>query len=240
MRRRDLCAVDEVRLEAVVVWRIVARGDDHAGVRLVMAHRKAELRRRARAVEDERLAPESDPGGRGEFAEMPGEMPHIVRDDDAGLRRVPAVSEVFRHVAVQADHGAQEGEIVEQVAADVGVLGRALGVDLAGFRSRCFHPDRAAAHAARAELEVAKETVVQFAPFPAGDQFLQALLCPAGQTRLEPRPEIIRGTTEQLAILDGLGDLIGEAHGRGIFQRSLFIVHWPFRPPNRQTVRNEQ
>jgi hypothetical protein len=53
---------------------------------------------------------------------MTREMADVVRDDDARLGAAALGREIPRDVAMQADDGAQQGEVVEQVAADVGVL----------------------------------------------------------------------------------------------------------------------
>src|SRR5205814_9294980 len=52
MRFDYLSAIAEVDLVTVVVWRVVAGGDDNAGVGLQIADSKRKLRSRARAIKD--------------------------------------------------------------------------------------------------------------------------------------------------------------------------------------------
>ena len=52
MRFDHLRAITEVNLVAIVVWRVVAGGDDNAGVGLQIADSKRKLRSRARAIKD--------------------------------------------------------------------------------------------------------------------------------------------------------------------------------------------
>ena len=56
MRLDHLRAVVEVNFVAVVVRRVVARGDDDAGARAEVTHGEGKFRRRARPVEDEGIA----------------------------------------------------------------------------------------------------------------------------------------------------------------------------------------
>jgi hypothetical protein len=62
VRRDDLCPVLKIRLESVVVRRVVARGDHHAAMGLQPAHRETELRRRTRRFKNEGDAAEPAPG----------------------------------------------------------------------------------------------------------------------------------------------------------------------------------
>ncbi len=98
--RQDLAAVAEVALEAVVVGRVVAGGDDDAGVGAEMPDGEAELRRGARAVEQPRLAAEGAPGRGDRLGERAREVPDVVGDDQArgGLAE-------RREMAVQAGGG---------------------------------------------------------------------------------------------------------------------------------------
>jgi hypothetical protein len=152
-----------------------------------------------------------------------------MRDDDLRLRAAALPDEIFRHVAIQADDGAGEGELVEEVAADRRVLGTAAGRKRAGLGPGRDLADGAAAHAAGAELEVTVETVVEFAPLPAGDEFLQALLGPGRQAAREPGVQVVGGDRHQLAGLHGREDLVGRGHGNGTIVRfSSFIVQLSF------------
>ena len=85
VRLHHLRAVAEVHLVAVVVRRIVARGDDDARVRALVAHRKGKLRRRARRGEEADIAPEIHRDLGGELRELPREMARVVRDRDLRL-----------------------------------------------------------------------------------------------------------------------------------------------------------
>src|SRR4051812_5301911 len=95
---------------------------------------------------------------------MPGKMPHIMGDHEPGFRTLVFLREVFRRVAIKTNDRADEGEVVEEIAANRRVFRRAAFVNFArlGFgRNDTYRP---AAHSAGAELEISIEAVVQFAP----------------------------------------------------------------------------
>src|SRR5271165_4036793 len=163
MGRHDLAAVDEVRLEPVVVRRVVARRDYGAGVGAYAPHGEAQLRGRPGPVEDERVAPELGPDRRGELAKVPREEPDVVRYHEARRRALALPAEVTLRVAEQPDHRPCERHVVQEVAPDPGVLRRPVGARRPGLRAAGDRADRSAAHAARAELELAVEAVVQLA-----------------------------------------------------------------------------
>ena len=190
VRRRHLATVLEVGLVAVVVRRIVTGRDDHPAMRLIPADGKTQLRGRARALKNGSLAAQLDPGGRSQFAEMPGEMPHIVRDDDLGPGGTFLRRQIFLNVAVKTDRGPHEREIVHHVTADTRVFRRTKGIQGSGLGFGWYDSDGTSAHATGAKLKVAIETVVQLRPDSALHQFGHALGRPSGQAALPPRGEI--------------------------------------------------
>src|SRR5258708_34820797 len=113
---------------------------------------------------------------------------------------------------IKPDHCANQREIVEQAAAPLAVLGRTARVARAGLRPGRDEPDGAPAHAAGAELEVAVEAVVEFAPLPALDEFVEALLRPARQAGLQPRVQVLHGAGQQFSLPGGLGDFLSGSH----------------------------
>ena len=170
VRRDDLAAVLEIGLEAVVVRRVVARGDHHAAMGLQPAHRETELRGGTRRLENERHASEPGPGRRGQLAEMPREMPHVVGDDQLGRIIPRGAGKESVHVAVEADRGAHVREIIHHVAADRRMLRRAQRTGLSGLALRGHDANRATAHPASAKFEIAVEAVVELAPGALGRQ----------------------------------------------------------------------
>ena len=213
VRRCDLRPVGKVGLEAVVVRRIVAGRDDDTRMRLQMAHGEAELRGRARAVENDRLAAQPRPGGSSQLAEVPGEVAHVVCNDDLGLRRALLRREVFGDVAVQADHGPGQRELVEQVAAHGRVLGTAGGGQHSGLGLGRDLAAGAATHPAGAEFQVAVKAVVELGPLAALNELDEALLRPGRQAGLQPGIQVIGGARQQFAVLGGLFDLSSGGHG---------------------------
>src|SRR4051812_23019284 len=85
MRLHDLRAIAEVNFVAVVVRRIVARGDDNAGIRPFLAHRERKLRSRARRGEKADIASEIYRHLRRQLGELSRKMPRIMRDGDLRL-----------------------------------------------------------------------------------------------------------------------------------------------------------
>ena len=84
MRGEHLAAVAEAALEAIIVGRIVARGNDDAGMGAEMADREAQLRGRTGTDEEIGFTTEFTPSAGDEFGEVAGEMADVVRDDEAG------------------------------------------------------------------------------------------------------------------------------------------------------------
>jgi hypothetical protein len=213
VRRHDLPAILEVRLKTVVVGRIVARGDDYAAMRLEPAHAEAELRRRARAVEDVRRAAEARPRGGRQFAKMPGEVPHVVRDHELGQIVAAALRKVGVRVAEEADDRADQREVVQHIAADRGVGGRALRTQRPALGGRGNHADGPAAHPAGAKLEEAVEPVVQLGPRPLVGKFVDAGQRPGGKAGAEPCRQVFNRTGQKLTRLTGGLDFRKSGHG---------------------------
>jgi len=111
---RDLPAVREAALEAVIVRRVVAGRDDHARVGAEVADREAQLRRRAGIGEEVRLAPQLGPGRGEEFRKVAGEMPDIMGDHEPGGRMLGG------DLAPEAEPGAEDVEIIQASRADGG------------------------------------------------------------------------------------------------------------------------
>ena len=162
----DLAAVAEAALEAVVMGRVMARRDDHAGMGAEVADREAQLRRRTRAGEEVGLAAEFAPGAGDELGEVAGEVADVMGDDEAGagLGRGDMLPE--------ADDRAEHVDVVEAGRTDGGADRQALGVDFVG----CGDPaDRPAAHAAGTEGDALVESVLDFRPGAPVAQVLQGI-----------------------------------------------------------------
>ena len=94
-------------------------------------------------------------------------------------------------MAKEAYGSANESVVVEDVAADGGVLGRAQRTDLALLGRGGNRPDGPAAHASGPEFEVAVKAVVELAPSLLGHEFFEAGACPAGQAGGKPGLHVI-------------------------------------------------
>ena len=81
----DLRAVVEIGFEAVVVRRIVAGGEDDAGVGAEFAHGEGKLRRGARAFEEIGIAAEIRADLGAEFREIAREMAGVMGEDEHRL-----------------------------------------------------------------------------------------------------------------------------------------------------------
>ncbi len=100
VRLDDLGSVAEVDLVAVIVRRIVARGDDDPRAGIDQAHAEAELRRGARAGEDKHVHAILRRDARGQFGEILGKVPRVMGDGDARL----AGQVVLREPLLQVGH----------------------------------------------------------------------------------------------------------------------------------------
>ena len=167
-----LTAVASVKLHAIIVRRIVARGDhDVPGLRAVVADRKRKLRRRAIVREEKRIDAEIVQRAGGDFAEGLRKKADVVRDDDAEL--LPRIE--LEQVSAQRGDGAADVVVVEHVRAGArkfrpwscgwGLARLGLGDDLA---------HGPAAHAAGAKRDVAVKTVVEFRPRLGREEFVDA------------------------------------------------------------------
>ena len=78
MRFDYLRTIAEVDLVTVVVWRVMAGGDDNASVRLQIADSKGELRSRARAFKDNGVTSVNRGGFRCKLGKFFREMPSIM------------------------------------------------------------------------------------------------------------------------------------------------------------------
>jgi hypothetical protein len=103
-RRHDLAAVAEVDLVAVVLRRVVARGDHHARDRAELADRVGEQRRRQRTGEEQRGQPGAAHHLGGVLGEHVGVVPCVVPDHDGAARGRPLVAEVRRQPGRGPDH----------------------------------------------------------------------------------------------------------------------------------------
>ena len=159
--RGHLAAVPEAALEAVVVRRVVAGRDDHAGLGSQVPYGEAELGRGTRASEEVGLAAELRPGGGHELGEVPGEMADIMGDHD------PRGRVRGGDVAPETEHRAQDVDIVQAG----GAHGRPDRGPVGGQLVGGGHPaDRPAAHAAGPEGDALVETVLELGPRPSGDE----------------------------------------------------------------------
>ena len=214
VRRHHLSPVIKIRFESIVMRRIVARGDHDAGLGFQRAHRKTQLRRRPGAVENKGLATQSRPSRCRQFTKVPGKMAHVVRNHEFRPRRISAGILILPRVTIEPHHRPDQGEIVEHVAADGGMFRCTGRTRDAGFRRRRHDSDRTAAHPSRAELQVAVEPVVEFAPRPFRREFVDTRQRPRGELRREKGREVLRSSGHQRARFHcGVNSIKGR-HGR--------------------------
>src|SRR5204862_8189872 len=112
MRFDYLRAVAEVNLVTVVVRRVVAGGNDNAGVGLQIADSEGKLRRRARAIKDNGGTSVSGCGFCCEPGKFLREMRSIMCADNFRLASDGFIGTPFRSVASQPARGARGTEIV--------------------------------------------------------------------------------------------------------------------------------
>ena len=93
VRRDDLRAVAPVDLVAVVLRRVVARGDHHAGARVRRGDRPRGGRRRPRSVREVDAKPGATEHARGVLGELERVVARVVTDHDAASRRVADLCE---------------------------------------------------------------------------------------------------------------------------------------------------
>ena len=77
-----LRTIAEVNFVTVVMWRIVAGGDDNAGIGLQIADSKGKFRSRPRAFKDNGVTSLSRGGFCRKLGKFSREMPSIIRDDN--------------------------------------------------------------------------------------------------------------------------------------------------------------
>ena len=123
---------------------------------------------------------------------MTRKVTDIVGDHQRGQARVAPGREIGRGVAKEADGGADERVVVEDVAANGGVLGRAQGPDPALFGGGGDGADGAAAHAAGAEFEVAIKAVIELAPSLLGHELVEACGRPSREVSAEPSLQVFK------------------------------------------------
>ena len=157
----DLRAVVEVGLEAVVVRRVVAGGEDDAGIGAEFAHGEGKLRRRARAFEEIGVAAEIRADLGAELREIAREMAGVMGEDEHRL--AVRSGELFR-IGDQAADGAAEVVEIHRRGADAGMLRAAVRSAGSLLRLGDDAADGASAQAAGAEGEGFEKAVVEFLP----------------------------------------------------------------------------
>ena len=205
VRRQDLAAVAEAALEAVIVGRIMARRDDHAGMRAQVADGETQLRRRAGADEEISFPTQRAPGAGNELSEVAGEVADIMGDDQTrpGLGGGDMLPET--------EDGAEDIDVIEAGGTDGGAHGQSLGIELVGGRDPTHGT---AAHAARAKRDPFIETVLEFGPSLLNAEILQGGERLGRQgPRAKPFPGVSQTGRGNLTL--GLGGLEAQKKGGG-------------------------
>ena len=148
--RRDLPAMGETALKAVVVRRVMAGGDDHAGLSTQVTDREAQLRRGAGTGEEVSLAAQLGPRGGQQLREVAGEMPDIMGDHE------PRGGILCGGLTPEAQAGAEDVKVIQASRADCGQDGQASGIE---FISGADPADCAAAHPPGAKGDTLIETI---------------------------------------------------------------------------------
>ena len=206
VRLDHLRAVVEVNLVAVVVRRVVARGDDYARARVQVAHRKGEFRRRTRPIENAGVATVFGRDVRRQSGEFTREKTRVVGDHEPRQTLDLFAREPFVEVIDEALGGAPDALVVHHVRPHAGELRTPEFVRLAALRLSHDLPDGAPADSAGAEGEGAIKAVVQFVPFPGGDQFRDRLLRDRRSRRGEGGAQVLRTGFQESAGRHGLRD----------------------------------
>ena len=162
--REHLSAVRETTLKTIVVERIMARRDNHPGVRPKMADGETQLRRRTRARKEVSLTAQFAPGARNQFGEVTRKVADIVGDDEAGTGLSG------RDVAPEADDGAEYINIIKTRRADGRADREPFGIEFVGGRDPA---DRATPHPARPEGDAPVESILELGPGALGAEILQ-------------------------------------------------------------------
>ena len=168
----ELCAVVEVGFVAVVVWGVVAGGDDDAGLGAEVAHGKGEHGCGAGIREDVGVEALVVGNAGSEEAEFAGEVADVVCDDDGAFFAGEAGSDV----AAEAAGGTLDVGEVHHVGADGGFFGAGALCGGTAFGAGNDFADGASAQAAGAEGKSAEEAVVEFGPGFTSCEFFNDLV----------------------------------------------------------------
>ena len=213
VRLHDLGAIAEVDLVAVIVRRIVARGDHDAGVRPLLAHGKGKLGRGARALKEANVAAEAGGDMRGELREIARKVAGIVSHRDLRFLRGAALLQPLGEITDQPLGRARDIEIVHRVRPHAGELRAIERLRRAALGEGHDLADGAPAQPAGAEGERLKKAVIQLAPSRLGDQLLDA-----------------RPVEERAAAVEKLQEILGrgfqqETLGRGFIDACAQVAH---------------